>query len=231
MNYLIGLSAGHQNIANNCVFPLRSGTGANGEAQLNIAVRDALGAILISKGFKVQLDDANSNCQPNTTDKDFSFYLAIHAEGAPGGGCISAPDPSVDSANNLSKQICAAIESQYFSYTGIQNRPELITDNMRYYYVFNSLSSANPCGIIELGGITDPHDKVILANIDKVAQGIARGICKAFSVPYDAPIPPLPPVKPTDKQYLLMVRDIVRGKGNSWAKITTLTKLMTTIGI
>src|ERR1035437_7776003 len=109
MMKFIGLQAGHQNIGSNIEPLLRPETGANGEVQFNIAVRDELSKILIAYNFQVQLDDANANSNPNTTGKDFDFYLAIHAEGLPAGGAIIAPDPSVDSSYETSKAICKAI--------------------------------------------------------------------------------------------------------------------------
>ncbi len=105
MSKLIGLQAGHQNITSNSDPVLATETGAAGEEPFNAAVRDALSEILQRYDFAVQLDDANANTNPNTTEKDFDFYLAIHAEGAPQGGAITAPDPSVDQNNEESKRI------------------------------------------------------------------------------------------------------------------------------
>ncbi len=233
MPYLIGLQAGHQFITRNCVVNLRPETGAKGEMELNVRIRDRLGEILISKGFQVQLDDANGNCNANTVNKDFSFYLAIHAEGEPSGGCISAPDPSVDQANIYSKSICNAIESEYFHNAGIEDKPQLITDNMTFYYMWSVLSANTPCGIIELGGIADPHDSVILADTDRVCNALARGICKAFNVPFD-PVPPVPqpaPVVPDYKQFSGLVLQIVNGKAFAWDKVNGIKKLASQMGI
>lgn len=194
----IGISAGHQNIETNCDSLLRPETGAKGEMEFNIRVRDVLSDILQAYGFSVQLDDANGNCSNNTTGKDFDFYLAIHAEGSPPGGAISAPDPSVDSANTESKRICNALIASYFPDTGIENNPAIITNNMTFYYMWNVLTAKTPCGIIECGDLGDPHDSVILNDTRRVALGIAHGLCVAFNIPWKGdpntpqPIPPDP---------------------------------------
>lgn len=179
---LIGIQAGHQNIQLNCDLTLQPETGATGEETFNVAVRDTLGDILIAYGFEVQLDDANANCNPGTIGKDFDFYLAIHAEGAPQGGAISAPDPSVDAVNDKSQRICSTIASVYFPDTGITNTSQIVDPNMTFYYMWNVLTAKTPCGIIECGDLQDPHDSVILNDHRRVALGIAHGICLAFAV-------------------------------------------------
>jgi len=193
MKPFIGIQAGHQNIESNCAFALRGGTGAPGEKDNNIRIRDRLGQILISKGFQVQLDDANANCQKNTIGKDFDFYIALHCEAnthGKGGGFLAAPDPAFDSVNIESKRIVKAIKDEYFKNTGIEEHEEWITTAMTQYYMWSSLTAKTPCGIIEMGVAQDAHDKVILADTDRVANAIARGICKAFNIPFDAPQSP-----------------------------------------
>jgi hypothetical protein len=179
MSELIGLQAGHQNIQRNSDPTLASETGASGEEELNVAVRDTLSPILQAYGFQVQLDDANANEQETTTGKDFAFYLALHAEGAPAGGNIVAPDPSVDQANTDSRRIVEALKSVYFSDTGIVDNG-IETGNETFYYMWNALSAATPCGIIEMGDLQDTHDSVILADHRRIALALAHGFCVAF---------------------------------------------------
>lgn len=213
MAKFIGLQAGHQNAKNNCVPALRPGTGAPGEVDFTIKTRDRLAQILNSKknadgskAFTVQLDDATANCQPNTTDKNFDLYLAIHYEAdvhGKDGGMICPPDKSVDVVWPESNRISQAIESEYFKNAGIVNRPEWISNNMRFYYMWSSLSASTPCVILECGVGQNAHDKVILADTDRVANAIARGICKAFNVPFDAPtpVPPTPPATNWEQKF------------------------------
>lgn len=240
----IGLQAGHQNIQSNCELLLRGGTGAapagfTPERDWTPLVRNKVGALLIARGFQVQLDDANANCSPLTTTKDFDFYLAIHFESnthGQGGGFMTAPDPSVDASNEKSRAIVAAIKSEYFKNTGIIEHEEWITNNMTFYYMWHSLSAATPCGIIECGVGGDAHDNVILGDIDRIAAGIARGICKAFNIPFDnPPAPPGDPLPFPPNEHELFVEalshlnkiwDIIWGKGWPWAKINQIKKIL-----
>jgi len=246
----IGLQAGHQNIASNIDPSLRTGTGAPGEMEFNIKLRDALGKLLINKGFQVQLDDANANGSQNTIGKDFDFYLAIHYDAniyGTGGGCISAPDASVDASNAESRRIVDFIRKAYFipytNDTGIVEHPERVNVNMTYYYMWNVLTAKTPCGLIECGVGQDAHDSVILADTDRVASAIAKGICLAFGVQYDTPAPPppivsqptTPPVPPTTppvsippsspppppvvvdyKPYLIQIKGVLNAKWKIW---------------
>jgi len=210
MAKFIGLQAGHENAKNNCVPALRPETGAPGEVEFTVRIRNRLSQILLSKknadgskAFAVQLDDATANCQSNTTGKNFDLYLVLHYESdthGKDGGMITAPDPSVDVVNAESRRISKAIESEYFKNTGIINRPEWITNNMTFYYMWASLTASTPCVLLECGVGLNAHDKVILADTDRVANAIARGICKAFNVPFDAPTPPVPTPPAVDFQ-------------------------------
>ena len=201
MAKLVCLQSGHENISSNCDLTLRSSTGAVGEKDFTVRIRNRLSQILQTKGFAVQLVDANFNCSTEA-GKDFALFLAIHYDAnvyGTGGGFDDFPEPSTDDATVESQRIAKAIEIEYFSgNTGIVNHPERRNKNTKFYYMWKYLSSATPCVLIECGVGQDPHDSVILADTDRVCNGIARGICKAFGVPFDV-IPPVvvpPPVDP-----------------------------------
>jgi len=192
MAKLICLQAGHENISNNCVASLRSGTGAPGEKDFTVRIRNRLSQILQSKGFQIQLVDANFNCDPQV-DKDFDLFLAIHYDAAiygTGGGFADFPEPSTDDATIESQRITDVIASEYFSgNTGIAYHPERRNKNSKFYYMWKFLSSKTPCVLLECGVGLDAHDSVILADTERVVNGIARGICKAFNVPFDVTPP------------------------------------------
>jgi len=222
MAKLVCLQAGHQNARNNCDPALRGGTGAPGEVEFTVKTRDRLSQILIQKGVQVQLVDATFNCKPEKT-KDFDLFLAIHYDAniykdAQGtlqpGGFLDTPDPSTDYATAESNRIKRAIEGEYFQHSGIQSVPSRSNANTRFYYMWRNLSAKTPCVIIECGVGQHPHDKVILADTERVANAIARGICKAFGVAFDTPTPPTPTPPATDYQKLY--------EGER-AKVTTLT--------
>lgn len=214
------IQAGHQNTTTGA-------TGAPEEGLNNIRVRDRLGQILISKGFQVYLCDANFKDYAN----DYQLALALHCDanyaGDEGGGFVDYPDPSVDSVNPESRRIKEAIEAEYFDHAGIRNMPNRSNPNTKFYYWWSYLTALTPCVILEMGESIDPHDKVILADTDRVANAIARGVCRAFNVPFDPPVVEVPIVVPPPvidpcSAYKLkeqQVRDILYNTGFWWTKL------------
>ncbi len=230
----ICLQAGHQNTKDNCVPALRTSTGAPGEGELTVRVRDRLSQILIAKGFTVQLVDANFNCNPERS-KDFDLFLALHGDadypGDNGGGFVDYPDPSVDATNAESKRIKEAIESEYFNHSGIANTPHS-NPNTKFYYMWSALSAKTPCVLLEMGQVQDPHDKVILADTDRVANAIARGICKAFGVAFEVASPAPQPAAVADyKKFLYDIKTTVYGKGFIWQKLARVKALLAEAGV
>lgn len=190
---MICLQAGHQNAKNNCDVGLRSGTGAPGEAEFTVRVRDALSKILISKGFQIQLVDATFNCDPNVGKRDYDLFLTIHYDAdvyGKGGGFTDFPEPNTDFSTKESQRISKEIASEYFKHSGIEQISRS-NANTRYYYMWKFLSAKTPCVIIEAGVGQNAHDKVILTDTNRVANAMARGICKAFKIQFDAPPPPV----------------------------------------
>jgi N-acetylmuramoyl-L-alanine amidase len=191
MAKLICLQSGHEGVTTGA-------TGAPGEQELNVRIRNRLSQILISKGFVLQL--VNANPSASSIAKDFDLFLALHGDAniyGTGGGVVSYIADYMDSSaasNAESKRIKEAIESMYFANSGIVNHPERNNRNMTEYYMWSQLSAKTPCVIMEMGVVQDAHDKVILADTDRVANAIARGVCKAFNVPFDTvPSQPTPP--------------------------------------
>ncbi len=193
----IMLQAGHQNAKNNCDPALRSGTGSPGEAEFTVRIRDRLSQVLVSKGFQLFLKDATANCDPKLADQDYDLFLAIHYDAdiyGKGGGFTDFPEPSTDGATQESQRLAKVIADEYFPNSGIEfiPPPTRRNANTKYYYMWKFLSAKTPCVLIECGVGQNAHDKVILADTDRVANAIARGICKAFNVPFDN-VPPPPP--------------------------------------
>jgi N-acetylmuramoyl-L-alanine amidase len=217
MNKIL-LQAGHQNTTT-------SATGAPEEGQNNIRIRDRLGQVLISKGFQVYLCDANFKDYVN----DYHLALALHCDanyaGDEGGGFVDYPDPSVDAVNAESKRIKEAIEAEYFTHSGIRNVPSRSNPNTKFYYWWSYLTAKTPCVILEMGESIDPHDKVILADTDRVANAIARGVCRAFNVPFDVP-PTVPPEDPcvVYKDKLRKINDISKSSWITWLRSRTAIK-------
>lgn len=212
MKRFIALQSGHQNAKNNCVVSLRSSSGAPGEAEFTVRIRDRVSQLLLQKkntdgteAFQVQLVDSTFNCDPKSDDNDYALFLALHYDAYINGsigGFADCPEPSTDFATKESQRITAVFNDEYFKHSGIQlvNRSNA---NTRYYYMWSKLSAKTPCVLLECGTGQNPHDKVILADTDRVANAIVRSICKAFDVPFEtqAPLPPEPPKPDYKKLY------------------------------
>lgn len=191
----ICLQAGHEGRTSGA-------TGAPGEIELNVRIRNRLSDILQAKGFMIQLVAAD----PTDVEikKDFDLFLALHGDAniyGTGGGCVGSGDPSVDASWARSADIKNAIISEYFHHSEIVNHPERVTAKMTKYYMWSRLTAKTPCVIIEMGVVQDPHDKVLLADTERIAAAIARGVCKAFGVSYEV-LPPEPPPVETCEQKL-----------------------------
>ncbi|MCG3204023.1 MAG: hypothetical protein KCHDKBKB_00712 [Elusimicrobia bacterium] len=190
----ICLQAGHEGRTS-------GSTGAPGEIELNVRIRNRLSEILQSKGFVIQLVAADP--PDSEINKDFDLFLSLHGDAdiykGVGGGCVGSGDKSVDLMWQRSAEIRDAIIAEYFTHSGIEHHPERVNVNMTKYYMWSRLSPKTPCVLIEQGVVQNPHDKVILADTNIVANAIARGVCRAFNVPFDppAPTPNNPPTTPT----------------------------------
>lgn len=194
MAKLICLQSGHEGRTS-------GSTGAPGEIELNVRIRNRLSQLLIEKGFQLQL--VNADPLPAEINKDFDLFLALHGDAniyGTGGGVVAciAPPPidSSEESNAVSRMIRDAIISEYFDHSGIVNHPERSNRNMTEYYMWSQLTAKTPCVIIEMGVVQDAHDKVLLADTERIASALARGVCKAFGVVYDVPQPPTTPPEP-----------------------------------
>lgn len=188
MSKRILVQAGHFNIKNNCYSSFTTQTGAPQEMERNYKITINLIDKLNKNGFDAHFTDANINCPSNDSQasQDWDLFLSLHSDanylGDEGGGFIDYPDPSVDSSNLESKRIKEAIESVYFSETGIRNVPSRSNINTKFYYAWQVMTAKTPCVIVEMGESIDPHDSVLLNNTELIANALLKGIMKAFGV-------------------------------------------------
>jgi len=183
----ICLQAGHEGRTS-------GSTGAPGEVELNVRIRNRLSELLIERGFQLYL--VNADPKVSQINQDFDLFLALHGDAdiyGTGGGFADYPDPSTDKATVESQRICKVINETYFPETQIKyvNRSN---KNTRFYYMWKQLSYKTPCVIIEMGVVQDAHDKVLLANTELIAGALKKSICKAFNVPESSP--PETPTEP-----------------------------------
>ena len=200
----IVIQAGHQNVKSNSLVALRTSTGAPGELELNVRIANRLSSLMRERGFEVVQTDANANDDPSITSKDWDLFLALHGDadysGDGGSGFATFPEPSTDDATAESQRIAKVINDTYFPEVQIVYR-DVSNDNTKFYYMWRFLSKLTPCVLIEMGQVQDPHDRVLLANTDLIANALGRSICKAFNVPFDLE-PSNPPTDTTDYKSL-----------------------------
>jgi hypothetical protein len=193
----ICLQSGHWN---------KPGGGAPNEQATNKRITDRLAYLLRQRGFEVYQTDWAGDTDPKVTKVDYDLFLALHCDmdypGDNGSGFADYCDPASDGNTKESQRICKIINDNYFPDVKI-NYVNHSNDNTRFYYMWKSLTSKTPCVLLEMGQSIDPHDSVLLANTDLIANAIGRCICKAFDVPFDlSPVTP-----PTDCAKLLADKD------------------------
>lgn len=207
----IVLQAGHLNCKNNSIVSLRGNTGAPGEQELNYRIASRVAGLLRQKGFEVKQTDACANDDRSITGQDYDLFLAIHGDADypndNGGGLVGVCDPAQDQARVESGRIKEVIRSLYFHHAEIRDR-NATSINILNYYMWKYLTAKTPCVLIELGQVQDPHDKVLLADTDRISNALARAICTAFGVTFDAPQPPV--VVPKDPKDVMI--DDLRGQ-------------------
>jgi len=186
----ICLQSGHWN---------KAGSGAPNEQATNKRITDRLADMLRQRGFAVTQTDWYANNDPVVTKTDYKLFLSLHCDmdypNDGGSGFADFPEPSTDGATAESQRICKIINETYFPEVKI-NYVSHSNANTRYYYMWKYLTAKTPCVLLEMGQSIDPHDKVLLANTDLIAGGIARALCKAFSVNYEIVPPTVSPVDP-----------------------------------
>ena len=174
--------------------------GAPGEKELTKRIGDRLASVLRDRGFEVTVTDSNADLDPNITKKDWSLLVALHGDADyandGGSGFATFPEPSTDGATAESQRIAKVINETYFPDVKIVFK-DRSNANTKFYYLWKFLTASTPCVLVEMGQVQDPHDKVLLANTDLIANALGKSICKAFNVPFD-PITPPTPIPPVD---------------------------------
>lgn len=167
-------------------------TGAPGEQAFTVDVSNKLSEYL--KGFGFEVKRVSADPTDSQISGDWDLFLSVHYDAdvyGDSGGFVDYPEPSTDGATKQSQAIAKAIESVYFSQTGVKNRPKRSNKNTRYYYMWSRLSLKTPCVIIECGvGARKPKDyEPLHTNRQLVAQAIGNGILKAFNIEGEPTMP------------------------------------------
>lgn len=185
---MILLQAGHEHIQSNCLSAQRGGTGAPGEITWTPQICDLVVAKLADLGIAARHVDANFNCTAESAH-DFEAFVAVHYQSDPpheSGYYVGPGNPESDGAAAQSARLSQAIQAAYRAATRLEFRPEWDSDNIRFYYMFNSISAATPFTLIECGtGAPGAPDHVFLwsaAGMEAVSIGIAIGIAAYMGV-------------------------------------------------
>ena len=179
---------GHQNIKFNSRVDLRGNTGTEGELAINLAVGNLVSSMCRERGISVVQTDGNANDDKSITSADFNLALALHCDmdtqGDQGGGMCGSGDPSVDMSWQESLRIKKIFDETYFPEVKIVNK-NFVTNGMKFYYIWETLSPKTPCVLLEMGQAKDPHDSILLGNTKLIATGVVKSICKALGVSYE----------------------------------------------
>jgi len=179
------IQSGHLNCKSNCDPALRGSTGAAGEVDINLAVRDMLGTLLQAEGIEVKKVDANYNCDPTSLDTDWDLFLALHCDcnyaNDSGSGFCDYPEPYTDEVTLESQRMTKIIQDNFFPSVGITVKSRS-NKNTRFYYMWQSISAKTPCVLIEMGQVQDPHDYPILKDTNKIAKALRDSILIAFGM-------------------------------------------------
>jgi N-acetylmuramoyl-L-alanine amidase len=172
-----------------------TGASAGGvdEVDVNLDIAQRVATLLEKQGVVVDV-------LPATIPEDYEAdaFIAIHADGnedttVSGYKVAYSQWDSTGKAEKLS----AYIESAYGNATTLREDSTLaISDDMTQYYAFNfikylhSLDESTPGAIVEVGYITNSHDRSLITNsAQKSAQGIADGIMAYLKAPKTTPTP------------------------------------------
>jgi len=203
----------------------------------NVDIRDQLAAKLRARGFEVLTTDANANDDPKISKVTHDLLLAIHYDSdsyGKGGGFTDYPG-TTDLATEKSKTAAKAIADEFFKATGIVNHPERSNANTKGYYIWAYMTKDTPKVIVECGvGMHVPDDHTTLHfNRKLVVEGLERGICKYFDMPFETPQPPPAPAEPTititEKRYnelVLAEQELVKYKDKQSAIAKLLEQLL-----
>ena len=162
---------------------LRTSSGAfaagYAEAQINLEIAKRVVKLLESHGMLADLLPATI---PPSYDAD--AFVAIHADGASGGGSRGFKLATPWRTSAASQHLADTLTAEYAKSTKLP-QDGAITINMRGYYAFNNrrhvhaIAKTTPAVIIETGFLTSAADRtMIVGHPDTVANGIANGIIR-----------------------------------------------------
>jgi N-acetylmuramoyl-L-alanine amidase len=166
---LVGIVSGHKGYDPGAVCP----DGLT-EAEVNYKTASEVVNLLERRGVQAVILDEFDN---RLTDFKADALVSIHADsctypGLTGFKVARVTDSAIPEAED---RLVVCLNQEYGAYTGLQQNPATITDNMTDYHAFREIDRQTPGAIIELGFLLE--DRYLLENKPKVlARGVAAGI-------------------------------------------------------
>lgn len=165
------------------------------ERDLNITIRDLVTPLLEAQGFEVKevpdnlkLPSSIAWINTRTIRLDDGLAFAIHQNDGGGVGAESY----YYKTSPKSKELAKTLIDTYCEETGLRNRGAKSSSNTRWGRLGFIEDTMPWATLIECGFMDSAVDmKFIIENFDKVALGIAKGICKIYGVEYKEGSPQL----------------------------------------
>ena len=162
---LVILQAGHENIGENEIARLRSGTGAPDEITFTRSLADRA-AFRLRESYQVNAVHVDANRQP-IYDQEADLFVALHYDSYAANkprGCRFARG-SFDFAAAQSDTAVAIFKNVWPNVTGIPlYRDNQASDNMKFYYGFGYCRASTPAIIVEAGVGHHPLDRPLLCS-------------------------------------------------------------------
>lgn len=147
------------------------------EVAVNEAVAEALADRLVAAGVDVDLLPAT--LPPNYRA---DALIALHADSSPDPARRGYKSAHFEPPRNRSEPaLKATVDAAYLSATGLPDDHRNVSGNMLRYYAFNrrfrhAAARATPAVLVEMGYISNPGDRALLLEPDRVARALADGL-------------------------------------------------------
>lgn len=180
--------------------------GGGNEAQYALIIAQKVEAILDATGFDAKVDQDFSNAPYNANDWGAKIFVSIHSNAGGGHGTETLYVSSGGMA--LAEAVQDGLMGQLpYADRGLKKRTDLHVLNNTDMYACLTETVFHDCSTTAAGGGHPPSESAFLksaAGQDKIARGIANGVCDYYNVTCSGsgtvqpdPDPESPPINPT----------------------------------
>jgi N-acetylmuramoyl-L-alanine amidase len=167
----VGILAGHSGPENDPGAICEDGTH---EADINLAVAQKVEAILLDRGYEVDLLE---EFDERLTDYQANAFLAIHTDSCefPEANGFKVAHVTGSAIPEIEDKLVECLYQEYGTISGLPRHDFSITPDMHEYHAFMQIAPQTPGAIIELGFLAANHD-ILTKQQDKLAAGVANGL-------------------------------------------------------